>query len=134
MLAFQAVIVTVFAFIFALMPNISSAFLIMSTLTAQTYLLMYILMFIAVIKLRYSQPNTKRPYKIPGGNLGIWLVGGLGFIASIVVFGLGLFPPSQIPVGSPWTYEAIIVGAIVIMCLPPFIIYKFKKPSWKAKK
>lgn len=133
MLAFQGVIVTAFALVFVLMPNISSAFLIMSTLTAQTYLLMYILMFITAIRLRYTQPKTKRPYRIPGGNLGMWIVGGLGFLASVAVFGLGMFPPSQIPVGSPWTYEAIIVGSIVIMCLPPFVIYMFKKPSWKKK-
>lgn len=133
MLIFQGIIVTVFALVFVMMPNISSAFLIMSTLTAQTYLLMYILMFLSAIKLRYSQPNTPRPYKIPGGHFGMWLVAGLGFLASVIVFALGLFPPSQIPVGSPWTYEAIIVGSIVIMCLPPFIIYMFKKPSWKAK-
>lgn len=132
MLAFQGVIVTVFAFIFLLMPNISSAFLIMSTLTAQTYLIMYILMFISAIRLRHLQPDTPRPYKIPGGKFGMWLVAGLGAIASVVVFGLGMFPPSQIDIGGAWGYEAVLVGSIVIMGLPPFIIYHFKKPSWKT--
>jgi glutamate:GABA antiporter len=35
----------------------------------------YVLIFPAVIKLRYSYPNVVRPYRIPGGTAGLWVVG-----------------------------------------------------------
>ena len=42
------------------------------------------------IKLRYTQPDLKRSYKVPGGKMGMWLIAGVGFLAvafsSIVTF------------------------------------------------
>ncbi len=35
----------------------------------------YVLIFPAVIKLRYSHPNVARPYKIPGGMAVVWICG-----------------------------------------------------------
>jgi glutamate:GABA antiporter len=35
----------------------------------------YVLIFPAVIKLRYSYPDVPRPYRIPGGTVGLWVVG-----------------------------------------------------------
>ena len=35
----------------------------------------YILIFPSVIKLRYSRPEIPRPYRIPGGKVGLWVVG-----------------------------------------------------------
>ena len=131
-LLIQGAIVTVFAFVFLVMPNIGSAFLIMSALTAQTYLIMYVLMFIAALRLRYTQPGVKRPYRIPGGNLGMWIVAGLGVIASVATFALGFFPPTQIQTGSLLIYELVLVVAIIVMCVPPFLFFALRKPSWRT--
>jgi glutamate:GABA antiporter len=35
----------------------------------------YILIFPSVIKLRYSHPDVPRPYRIPGGTVGLWVAG-----------------------------------------------------------
>ena len=35
----------------------------------------YVLIFPAVIKLRYSHPNVQRPYRIPGGMAVVWICG-----------------------------------------------------------
>ena len=35
----------------------------------------YVLIFPAVIKLRYSHPEVRRPYRIPGGTAGLWVAG-----------------------------------------------------------
>jgi len=35
----------------------------------------YVLIFPAVIKLRYKYPDVVRPYRIPGGTVGLWVVG-----------------------------------------------------------
>ena len=39
---------------------------------------MYILVFAAAIRLRYTKPAAVRPFTIPGGKAGIWIVAGLG--------------------------------------------------------
>ena len=35
----------------------------------------YIVIFPALIKLRYSHPHVNRPYRIPGGMVGVWICG-----------------------------------------------------------
>jgi amino acid transporter len=113
------------------MPTASSAFWILSAMSAQLYLLMYILMFLAAIKLRYSHPHIERTYKIPYKMKGIWFVGSLGALSSTFAFFVGFFPPEQIKVGNLWFYDGFLLGGIFIMCLIPYLIYRFRDPSWK---
>src|SRR5205823_3596591 len=72
LLLLQGIIVTLVSFVFLFMPSASSAFWILSAMSAQLYLLMYILMFLAAIKLRYSHPHVERCYRIPYHMPGIW--------------------------------------------------------------
>jgi amino acid transporter len=37
--------------------------------------MVYLLIFPAVIKLRYSHPDVRRPYRVPGGMAGVWIAG-----------------------------------------------------------
>ena len=69
---------TVLSVMFVVLPTVQAAYQILSQLTVILYLVMYLLMFAAAIYLRFSQPNRPRPYKIPGGDFGMWLVGGRG--------------------------------------------------------
>lgn len=120
----QAIIVSLLSLFFIYMPSINSAFVMLSTMTAQLALVVYMLMFAAAIKLRYSQPLIERKYRIPGGNLGMWLVAGLGFLVSIVIFFIGFVPPTQIPIGNTLIYKMILIIGCVVMCLPIFISLK----------
>lgn len=126
----QAVIVTLFSVVFVIMPTVSSAYWILNATLAQLYLVMYILMFAAAIKLRYKQPHVKRAYKIPGGKIGIWVVAGLGLLGSCATFFIGFFPPAQIPTGNVVFYVSFLFVSILLGCLAPTIILMFKKPSW----
>ena len=56
------------------MPTISNAFWVTTALTGQLYMIMYVLMFAAAIRLRYTQPDIERPYKVPFGKPGIWVI------------------------------------------------------------
>lgn len=131
LLIVQAIVVTLFSIVFVIMPSVSSAYWILNATLAQLYLLMYLLMFAAVIKLRYTKSQVKREYTIPGGKLGVWVVGGLGFIGALVTFVIGFFPPSQIATGTTWIYVTFLVLSIIIGCITPSIILLFKKPSWE---
>ena len=126
----QAIIVTLFALIFIAMPSVSAAYWILNALIAQLYLVMYVLLFAAAIRLRYKRPHVHRAYKVPGGNRGMWLVAGLGIIGSCATFFIGFFPPAQFETGSAQFYALFLLLGIVISCLIPTIIFLFKKPSW----
>jgi glutamate:GABA antiporter len=123
----QAIIVSLLSLIFLLMPSVNGSYWILTAMTAQLYMCMYILMFSAVIKLRHSQPTKYRPYKIPGGRFIVWIVGGLGFITSLFVMMIGFAPPAGVDIGSVFHYETIMICSLLAMALPPFIIYLLKR-------
>ena len=132
-LLIQGAVVTLIALVILLMPTVSSSFWILTVLAAQLYILVYLLMFISAIVLKYKKPHVKRPYKVPGGKIGMWVVCGIGFIASVFALSLGFFPPSQLQTGNTFFFEAfLIIGIILIVGLPQ-IIYTFKKDSWVKK-
>jgi len=126
----QALVVTGLVFVFLLMPTVSSAYWILTALTAQLYLIMYLLMFLTAIVLRYKRPDTPRPYRIPGGNFGMWVVVMLGLLGGVFTLFIGFFPPSQLKTGSLLFYESFLVLGILVMCGAAFLIYGFRKPGW----
>ena len=130
MLIMQSVIVSVVSLIFLLMPDVNSSFWILLVMSSQLYLLMYVLMFVAAIVLRYKKPNVKREYRIPGGNFGMWIVAGIGLLGAVGAITIGFFPPDQLNTGSLLVYELFLGGGIVILSIIPFVILAFKKPSW----
>ncbi|MBQ8493733.1 MAG: amino acid permease [Alistipes sp.] len=129
----QGAIVTLLGLLFVVMPSVQSFYQILSQLTVLLYLIMYMLMFAAAIALRYKLPDAERPFRLgKRGNGLIWLLGGLGFLGSLLAFVLSFIPPSQIAVGSNVVWFAVlIIGAIIFVGIP-FIIYAKRKPSWKA--
>lgn len=126
----QGVIVTLFSIIFVVMPTVSSAYWILNAMVAQLYLLMYVLMFAAAIRLRYLKPSVERAYRVPGGKIGMWVVAGLGILGSSATFIIGFFPPAQIATGSTQFYVLFLLLAILAASFAPSIILLFKKPSW----
>lgn len=130
LLLFQAIIVTISSLVFLFMPNLSSSYWILSALSAQSYLVMYILMFIAAIRLRYSHPHVPRVYEVPYKTRGMWLFSSIGIIASLFAVFLGFVPPTQLHVGSLVFYESFLILGLLIMIAIPLIIYQCRKPHW----
>jgi amino acid transporter len=96
------------------------------------FLVYYLAMFTAAIRLRYTQPNIIRPFRIPGGNVGMWIVGVVGLLGALISGGLSFIPPKQISTGSPAIYVGLLAVGTVIFVAIPFIIYHFRNPTWKA--
>ena len=122
----QAIFSTILSLVVIIMPTVSGAFWIMSALAAQLYLVMYLFMFAATIKLRYSQPDVERPYKIPGGKLGIWIVSGVAFIASIFVMIFGFIPTAAVRdkgTGAIIGYVAFLLIGVIVFVAAPIIFY-----------
>lgn len=130
LLLFQAIIVTITSFVILELPTISAAFWILSAMSAQIYLVMYILMFISVIRLRYIKPHVPRAYKVPYGRKGIWFFSILGICACSFVILLSFYPPAQLNVGNLLFYELFLILGLGIMSAIPLIIHAFRKPQW----
>lgn len=128
----QGVIVTILATTYFVMTDVSVAFFLLSAMTITLYLIMYMLMYAAAIRLRYSQPDLKRSYRVPGGNNGMWCIAGVGFTGVVFAFVVGFFPPSQLPVGSPTLYVGLVLAGTVIFTGLPLLIGTLKKASWRT--
>lgn len=128
---FQAGIVSVLSVLFVVMPSVQAAYQILSQLTVILYLVMYLLMFAAAIHLRFTQPNRPRPYSVPGGKGGMYLVAGIGLFGSMIAFIFSFIPPNQISIGSPTTFVFILIALTILFIILPFIIYACRKPHWK---
>ena len=133
-LVIQAVVATLACLLYVVVPSVNTAYWMLSAMTVQILAIMYILLFASVIRLRYKEPNTPRPYKIPGGKLGIWLVGGAGAIACLFTFVIGFVPPTGLTTQGPLQYVLTMVGGTVMLSLPPFIFYHFRRSGWRASK
>jgi putative glutamate/gamma-aminobutyrate antiporter len=122
LLVIQGIITTALSCAFIFMPNINSAFSLLSAMTSQVAILVYIGLFSSAIKLRFKCPEVKRAFKVPGGKWGMCIVAGIGIVTCLVVFALGFLPPSQIDVGSVAIYEIILIGGTLLICIPPLIM------------
>lgn len=106
----QASLVTLFALIYLLMPNESSGFWILSALATQLYLLMYVILFLASLKIRKTHLQLSK--------LDCFLAY-VGILSSFAVFCICFIPPLQIDVGNIWFYETFLLLGLCSSCLIP---------------
>lgn len=122
LLYLQAICGSLLISLFALNPSIKAAYWIINTLAAQVYLLMYFILFLALIKLRYSHADVPRPYKIPGGMVGIWIVGGIGAVTCLIALLIGFLRPTDIEVHhTAYEYASMLFVGMIISVAPPII-------------
>ena len=127
----QAVIVTGLSVVFLYMPNINTSYWILMALAVELYMMMYLLMFISAILLRYKKPDVKRVYRIPCGNIGMWIASSIGFMGACFAMSIAAFPPSQLETGNHVFYEIILIGGVIVFCAFPLVVYQMRKPAWK---
>lgn len=130
----QGVIVTFLSLMFVLMPNVSSSFWILTVLSAQLYIVMYILLFVSGIVLKYKKGHLKRAYSVPGGKVGMLIVAGLGLIGVTFSLVIGFFPPPDVVVDNILFFESFLIIGIVSMVALPLWIHTLRKPAWKLSK
>jgi len=129
-LLIQALIGSMISLLYVFLPSVNQAYWILSAMTVELLCIVYILVFASVIKLRYSQPDTPRPFKIPGGIAGIWIVGGLGLFGTTLAFVVGLMPPSFFASNGLAYVFSVLLGTF-LLAVPPLVFLKLKKASWK---
>ncbi|UGT39945.1 APC family permease [Nocardia yamanashiensis] len=129
MMVAQGVVTTLLALLYAFIPDVSSAYWILSVITTQVYLIMYVLMFIAAIRLRRNDPDHPRGYRAPA----LVALCGLGTASSVAAFLIGFVPPSQYGSGNAFSYVLLIgLGMGIVGLLIPYLFLRFRRPGWKS--
>jgi amino acid transporter len=125
----QAVVITVIALLYAFLPDVSRDYWIFAVMATQVYLIMYVLMFIAAVRLRRTQPDRVRGYRAPA----LGLLCGVGAVSSALALVIGFIAPSQFGHSNPLRYALIIlVGLVVIGIAPPLLLDRLRQPEWKV--
>jgi amino acid transporter len=128
-IAAQGTVITLIALLYAFIPSVSHAYWIFAVMATQVYLIMYVLMFIAAVRLRRSQPDHPRGYRAPALSL-LCLVGAVSSVAALVI---GFIPPAQFGHSNLLIYALLILaGILAIGIVPPLLMDRLRKPGWKA--
>ncbi len=125
-LVFQAIIGTLLATVFLWMDDHSTAYWILTAAASQCTALQYILMFAAVVRLRYTQPKTPRPYEIPGGLGGVWFISIIGFLSCAFGFLIVFLPPSQLNTGDQMIFQIMLLASLLALSVPPLVLMVYR--------
>ena len=125
----QAVVITVIALLYAFVPDVSRDYWVFAVMATQIYLIMYVLMFVAAVRLRRTQPDHTRGYRAPA----LVLLCVVGIVSSMSALLIGFVAPSQFGHSNWLVYAlAVLTGILAIGILPPFLMDRYRQPEWKV--
>jgi len=134
MLIFQAVVGTLLSFVFLRMDSHSAAYWVLTALSAQFTVVQYILVFAAALWLRYKKPEVHRAFKVPGGNITMWVITVIGIAACLFGFWIVFVPPSQLQTGDQTEYQLMLVISFIILALLPLYMSEVRRRKLKSVK
>ncbi len=129
----QAAVSSVLALGYGLLGSVQNAWFLFAIIQTNMTLIMYGMMLVSLVKLRISQPDTPRPYRIPGKWVGLVAVIGVGLLVCLLGLIVSMIPTEEATGMSTGAYVAVVVigtGAFLAM---PFLFWLFRKPSWKVE-
>ncbi len=130
----QAIIVTLLSSVFIFMPTVNSSFWLLSIITAQLALIVYVTLFAASIKLHHHKREVQRNFKVPFGSFGTWFVALSGITVSLFAIGVGFIPPSSIPMHGTISYETLVLCGMLLLSALPFPLYWMTQNSRKKRR
>lgn len=122
-LLLQAGVVSVVSLLFVCIPSVNSVYWLLTNVSTQLYMMMYILLLLTAVVLRHRYPERSRPFRIGAQGHGLLhLVVGLGITGCICSIIAGFVPPERLPIGSPWEYTTGFMLLILVLLLPAWIV------------
>ncbi|AUJ25332.1 MULTISPECIES: tyrosine-tyramine antiporter [Virgibacillus] len=130
----QAIVISLVSFLYVVVPDVNSAFLIITITTTILYCIVYALIAISAIRLRYKMPEVVRPFRLGNkGNGLMWFVSILSLISVAITLTVSIIPPSILQPSQYTGYIIYQIAATVIMVGIALFIHKCKKPEWKKE-
>jgi amino acid transporter len=125
----QAVLVSIICLAFLLMPSVNGSYWLLTALSTQLYMMMYVIMFAAAIALKYKFVKQPQAFTIPAGKFGMWLTCLLGLCGCFITLFVGFIPPASIDVGGFFHYRVVFCSGLVIMVFPIIFFYFYKSKN-----
>jgi amino acid transporter len=104
----------------------SSIFAIIFALSSLVFLLPYLFMFPAFLKLRYSEPGLERPFMVPGGKVGAWIMAIICEVFIAVASFLFFYQPAT-EVSSLAMYRLQVGGVTAVTVVLGYALYRWAK-------
>lgn len=123
LLVAQAIIVTIIASIFVLIPDVNQSYWLLTVIATQLYMLMYLIMFFAYLRIKKQKKRTGY-FTVPGGRIGAYCVAILGMIGCSVTFYVSFIPPESIFTGQSTWYSIILAVVLVLLACPPILCFR----------
>lgn len=124
----QALVFTILSSVFIFSESINTSYWMLSALTEQLSMAVYVLMFVAAMRLRRSHAHVKRGFTIPGGTVVLNIIASLGLLTCLVALLLGFVPPSHIEVKAVFRYELFLfAGWILFVVVPAIFVWRRSK-------
>lgn len=122
----QALLVSCFCLVFLLVPSVNAFYWFLTALSTELYMIMYVLMFLSALRLHHTYVNRPKTFKIPGKDVGMWMIGLLGLFGCIVTIIVGFFPPDNIVIERRSQYALMIAIGNLAMIAPVLLFYWYK--------
>lgn len=127
MLLLQAVLVSIACLAFLFLPSINSSYWLLTALSTQLYMMMYVLMFLSALKLRTKIRYSNAAFNIPGKKPGLVITCLLGLIGCAITIFVGFIPPTGMNITNNFSYEMIFCGGMGAMLLPVFVCFWYQR-------
>ena len=103
--------------------TVQAAYQILIDAAIILYFIPFLYMFAAVLKLSTRRDRAENPHTvlIPGGKLGLWLSGLLGFAVVLIGIFVSLVPPGETV--NKWSFEVRLVGGCVVSIFIGLMLY-----------
>jgi amino acid transporter len=111
---------------FLLVPSVNGSYWLLTDLSTELYLFMYLFMFVSAIILKFRFPRVEGAFHIPGGRVGVTLVGVAGLAGCLLGISVGFFTPDNIDVGGATHYHWMFGGGLLLMSLPVLFFYIYR--------
>ncbi|HEX4543751.1 MAG TPA: APC family permease [Candidatus Acidoferrum sp.] len=101
----------------------SGAYQILVDAATILYFIPFLYMYAAVIKLAGRKDRREREHAvlIPGGKIGVWMAGGLGFLVTLAGIALSFVPPGES--ANKFVFSAKLIGGTVIAVGLGLVLY-----------
>ncbi|OGV28423.1 MAG: transporter [Legionellales bacterium RIFCSPHIGHO2_12_FULL_37_14] len=121
----QAIMVTFLCAVFLLFAKINAIYWLFTALSTELYLIMYVMMFLAAIKLKHAKTHKAGAFTIPCGKKGLYTVAIIGLIGCFITLIVGFIPPQQtIDIGGDNYFRVIFALGLTIMVSPILFLKK----------
>jgi len=117
----QAVLVSLFCFAIQAVPNIHAYYWFLMALSTGLYMLMYILLFLAALKLR----RPEKSYQIPKGIRTLSCF--MGLFGCLITIVIGFQPSPDVVIKSNVQYAMVIGMGFILLTAPVMLLWSFQK-------